>query len=200
MSTLEKIIELTNTLVQQRGFQGFSYADLEAGIGIRKASIHHHFPSKTDLGLAYCDYKTQQFQELAAALRQLPAGVQRLQGYLDAFADCATQGQMCGAYAMLTDSHLLAPELQLAVYRLAQTEQHLLQDILATGQQSGQLQLLQPPAALAMMVSSALKGALLLNRIPPHSAYAGAVKTIIRWLSADSTSSHPTHHPNQETP
>ncbi|QMV75613.1 TetR/AcrR family transcriptional regulator [Comamonas piscis] len=199
MSTQEKIIQLTNTLVQQRGFQGFSYADLEAGIGIRKASIHHHFPSKTDLGLAYCDYKTQQFQELAAALRQLPAGVPRLKGYLDAFADCAAQGQMCGAYAMLTDSHLLLPELQIAVYRLAQTEQHLLQDILATGQHSKQLHLAQPPAAMAMVVSSALKGALLLNRVPPHAAYADAVTTIIRWLSADTASSHPTPHPNQET-
>ncbi|MDH8172912.1 DUF417 family protein [Klebsiella pneumoniae] len=48
MSTYDKILRLTDTLIQQRGFLGFSYADLEKEIGIRKASIHHHFPGKTD--------------------------------------------------------------------------------------------------------------------------------------------------------
>ncbi|HCN1086308.1 TPA: TetR/AcrR family transcriptional regulator, partial [Escherichia coli] len=53
MSTYENILRITDTLIQQRGFLGFSYADLEKEIGIRKASIHHHFPRKTDLGIAY---------------------------------------------------------------------------------------------------------------------------------------------------
>jgi TetR/AcrR family transcriptional repressor of nem operon len=46
VSTYDKILRLTDTLIQQRGFLGFSYADLEKAIGIRKASIHHHFPGK----------------------------------------------------------------------------------------------------------------------------------------------------------
>lgn len=184
MSTREKIILLSNHLIQQRGFQGFSYADLEAGIGIRKASIHHHFPSKTDLGIAYCDYKRADFKTLEAELQKLHAGVPQLQAYLDAFADCAAQGQMCGVYAMLSDSHLFSPELQTAVYQLAQTEQQLLQDILVAGQRSAALHFAQPPAELAMVVSSAIKGALLLNRIPPHGAYDRAAKAIVDWLSA----------------
>jgi TetR/AcrR family transcriptional repressor of nem operon len=31
------------------GYNGFSYADIAETVGIRKASIHHHFPSKVDL-------------------------------------------------------------------------------------------------------------------------------------------------------
>ena len=53
MSTHDSLIELTDTLIQQNGYQGFSYADLADGLGIRKASIHYHFQTKTDLGLAY---------------------------------------------------------------------------------------------------------------------------------------------------
>ena len=37
-------------LVQQRGFNGFSYADIAAELGITKASLHYHFASKADLG------------------------------------------------------------------------------------------------------------------------------------------------------
>ena len=69
MSTYENILRITDTLIQQRGFLGFSYADLEKEIGIRKASIHHHFPRKTDLGIAYCQYKTGVFGQLDAVLR-----------------------------------------------------------------------------------------------------------------------------------
>ncbi|MFL6897289.1 TetR/AcrR family transcriptional regulator [Enterobacter roggenkampii] len=50
MSTHDSLIELTDTLIQQNGYQGFSYADLADGLGIRKASIHYHFQTKTDLG------------------------------------------------------------------------------------------------------------------------------------------------------
>ncbi|HIE19064.1 TPA: TetR/AcrR family transcriptional regulator, partial [Candidatus Bathyarchaeota archaeon] len=34
------------------GYGGFSYSDLSKALGITKASIHHHFPSKEELGLA----------------------------------------------------------------------------------------------------------------------------------------------------
>ncbi|MDP2026901.1 TetR/AcrR family transcriptional regulator [Sulfuriferula sp.] len=42
-------------MVQRRGFNDFSYADIANEVGIRKASLHHHFPTKTDLGLALID-------------------------------------------------------------------------------------------------------------------------------------------------
>ena len=46
MSTHDSLIELTDTLIQQNGYQGFSYADLAKTLGIRKASIHYHFQTK----------------------------------------------------------------------------------------------------------------------------------------------------------
>ena len=83
MSTHDSLIELTDTLIQQNGYQGFSYADLAKTLGIRKASIHYHFQTKTDLGIAYCEYKKAGFLALEATLQQLPAGKARLKGYMD---------------------------------------------------------------------------------------------------------------------
>lgn len=184
MSTYDKILRLTDTLIQQRGFLGFSYADLEKEIGIRKASIHHHFPGKTDLGLAYCEYKTGVFSQLDAALHDIPPGVQRLRAYLDAFAGSAEREEMCGVYAMLSDSHQFSSELQKAVSRLAQTEMLILKNVLASGQKSGELRSVVPPDELAIIVCSALKGALMLNRLPPHDAYTGAVDALMMMLDA----------------
>ena len=50
--TAEKLIAETARLIVNRGYNGFSYADLAERFGIRKASIHHHFPSKADLVVA----------------------------------------------------------------------------------------------------------------------------------------------------
>jgi len=185
MSTQEKILTLTDTFIQQRGFQGFSYADLEKGIGIRKASIHHHFPSKTDLGLAYCDYKVAAFQKLQINLQQVAPGIQRLKGYLDTFSKCTTLGEMCGVYAMLSDSYQFPPELQAAVNRLAQTELNILQGILISGQESGEISLNgASPNQLAMIICSALKGALMLNRASPHTAYAETVAALLAMFTS----------------
>lgn len=183
MSTYDKIIHLTDTLIQQRGFQGFSYADIEKNIGIRKASIHHHFPTKTDLGLAYCEYKTTLFNQLDVSLRNISSGSQRLKGYLDAFSRCADKGEMCGVYAMLSDSHQFPSDLQNAVSQLARTELQILCDILISGQKNGEICSVAPPAELAVIVCSALKGALMLNRIPPHNAYCGTVTALLTMLN-----------------
>jgi len=51
-STAERIISEARMLIMRRGYNGFSYADIAEAVGIRKASIHHHFPAKSDLAKA----------------------------------------------------------------------------------------------------------------------------------------------------
>ncbi|WEK05343.1 MAG: TetR/AcrR family transcriptional regulator [Candidatus Devosia phytovorans] len=48
-STADDILACARALIVKRGYEGFSYADIAEVVGIRKASIHHHFPSKVDL-------------------------------------------------------------------------------------------------------------------------------------------------------
>ena len=47
--TAERILEAANTLLIDRGYSAFSYADIAETVKIRKASIHHHFPTKAGL-------------------------------------------------------------------------------------------------------------------------------------------------------
>ena len=49
-ATAEQILDLAETLIQTRSYSAFSYQDIADALGIRKASIHYHFPSKTELG------------------------------------------------------------------------------------------------------------------------------------------------------
>ena len=48
-NTSDEILASARNLIMSGGYNGFSYADISEVVGIRKASIHHHFPSKVDL-------------------------------------------------------------------------------------------------------------------------------------------------------
>lgn len=67
IDTKEKIINCALKLVLANGFNAFSYADIAEDIGIRKASIHYHFPSKADLGLALINSYRQNFVDILSA-------------------------------------------------------------------------------------------------------------------------------------
>jgi len=47
--TRNKILEVADDLVQRVGLNAMSYKHISDAVGIRKASIHHHFPKKEDL-------------------------------------------------------------------------------------------------------------------------------------------------------
>jgi AcrR family transcriptional regulator len=48
-STVEAILRCARSSIVGGGYNGFSCADIAAVVGIRKASIHHHFPTNVDL-------------------------------------------------------------------------------------------------------------------------------------------------------
>lgn len=47
--TKTKILDVADDLVQRVGLNAMSYKHISDAVGIRKASIHHHFPKKEDL-------------------------------------------------------------------------------------------------------------------------------------------------------
>lgn len=55
-NTAQQIIEISLALMIERGYNAFSYADITERLEIRKASIHYHFPNKSDLGRAVVIY------------------------------------------------------------------------------------------------------------------------------------------------
>jgi TetR/AcrR family transcriptional repressor of nem operon len=57
-NTADEILDLAETLIQARGCNAFSYQDIADKLGIRKASIHYHFPSKSDLGISVIERYT----------------------------------------------------------------------------------------------------------------------------------------------
>ena len=88
-STAERIVSEARNLIMTRGYNGFSYADIAEAVGIRKASIHHHFPAKSDLAKAVIEQTRAvihaQTEILAAAE---PDAGEQLRGYAGYWERC----------------------------------------------------------------------------------------------------------------
>lgn len=70
LNTRDKIIELAQEAIATRGYSSFSFRELAAELGIKSASIHYHFPTKTHLGVAVaCAWR----EHLECALNHIAA-------------------------------------------------------------------------------------------------------------------------------
>jgi TetR/AcrR family transcriptional repressor of nem operon len=68
--TKQRILDAARPTVQAHGYSGLSFRELAKEIGIKSASIHHHFPSKADLGAAVA---RRYWEDSAAFLKALLA-------------------------------------------------------------------------------------------------------------------------------
>ena len=70
---------------QARGYGGLNFRDLAAEVGIKAASIYHHFPSKADLGAAVARrYWEDTAAQLEAMLAETADPVRCLRRYPEA--------------------------------------------------------------------------------------------------------------------
>ncbi|HTO81598.1 MAG TPA: TetR/AcrR family transcriptional regulator [Methylomirabilota bacterium] len=98
--TRSLILREAEFLIRTRGYAAFSYADLSARVGITKASIHHHFPTKEDLIVVLVREYIERFVAVLAGIKQQFAGPgARLRAYANLFLDGFEKGMLplCGA-------------------------------------------------------------------------------------------------------
>src|SRR3954466_1349393 len=89
--TADRILDLAEGFVQRLGWNGFSYADIAAELGINKAAVHHHFASKDELGRALVARYHARFAVILGELESIAGAIARLRAYaalyLEVFRD-----------------------------------------------------------------------------------------------------------------
>lgn len=159
------ILDTAERLVQQRGFNGFSYGDVAAELGITTAGLHYHFPGKAELGEALMTRYSERFSaalvEIDATETFTPA---KLDAYARLYADVLHDQRMCLCGMLAAEYQTLPPRMQEVVVRFFDANEHWLVGVLTTGRRDGSLAFDQPPADAARLIVSALEGAMLVAR------------------------------------
>jgi TetR/AcrR family transcriptional repressor of nem operon len=165
--TAEQILDLAETLIQTRGYSAFSYQDIADSLGIRKASIHYHFPSKADLGVAVVDrYMARSGEALTAiADDQSQSSMTMLDFYVQPYLQFAsTPDCVCLCGALAGEVMALPPKVRERIDHFFRTHQVWLAEILQRGVARGEFKLPAPASKVARYVFDALQGALLVKR------------------------------------
>jgi TetR/AcrR family transcriptional regulator, transcriptional repressor for nem operon len=166
IDTREKLLAEAEVLVRKRGWSGFSYADLAAAVDLRKASIHHHFPTKEDLGLAlvvaYGVRYDQALQEIEAASDDALA---RVEAYAKLYLHGLRAEQGCLAAAMAAELAILPPRIREGIAAFFERHIAWLKHVLAAGRANGTIGADVKPAQSARMIVATLEGALMMERL-----------------------------------
>jgi TetR/AcrR family transcriptional repressor of nem operon len=164
--TADRILDIAQRLVQTRGFNAFSYADLSAELGIRKASIHHHFPTKVELGRRLVARYRDGFRAVLEQIdREGPDAPRKLLAYARLYANVLRdEDRMCLCGMLAADFKTLATPIRNAVKEFFDLNEAWLSRVLEEGRKAKRLRFGGPAASQARLLVSGLEGAMLVAR------------------------------------
>jgi TetR/AcrR family transcriptional repressor of nem operon len=166
-STSEKILDVAQSLIVAGGYNGFSYADISAAIGIRKASIHHHFPTKAELVAVLVDrYRRQAEAGLKSLREQFSSPAEQLQSYSEFWQTCIRDASQsfCVCAMLAGEMQMLPEEVASRVRAHFDNLAKWLTSVLQAGVEQDVFRLNKRPAEEAQMLMASVHGAMLSAR------------------------------------
>jgi len=163
--TPQRILDVAERLVQTRGFNGFSYADIAEALDVTKASLHYHFPSKAELGKRLIERYEEAFLGLLKAIDATGAGARdKLRRYARIYADVLRDNRMCLCGMLASDYATLPKPMKEEVKHFFDENEQWLAAVLEQGRKSGSLEFKGSALELARVIVGSLEGAMMLAR------------------------------------
>ncbi len=163
--TANQILEVAERLVQVRGFNAFSYADVAGDLGLTNAALHYHFPSKSELGEALiARYATRFAAALVEIDQSLADPLRKLDAYADLYADVLQSDRMCLCGMLAAEYETLSAGMQEAVALFFEENEKWLAGVLQQGRGDGTLSFAGSPLDEARSIVGSLEGAMLIAR------------------------------------
>ena len=183
--TADRILDTAERLVQLRGYNAFSYADVAKAVGIRKASLHYHFATKGDLGIALvARYRRAFLDALGAIENESDDPLEQLQRYGELYGSVLRKKRMCMCGMLATDAATLPRPMRESVAEFFSENVAWLSRILDQGRRRKELRFDGTPASMATFFVSSLEGAMLVaygsGNVESFDGAARQLLTVVR--------------------
>jgi len=163
--TSRRILDVAERLVQTRGFNGFSYADIAEALEVTKASLHYHFPTKGDLGKRLIERYEESFLAALKGIDSAGAGARdKLKRYIRIYADVLRDNRMCLCGMLASDYATLPKPMKEEVKHFFDENEQWLAAVLDAGRKAGNLEFKGSALELARAMVGSLEGAMMLAR------------------------------------
>lgn len=163
--TSSQILDIAERLVQTRGFNGFSYADIAAELGLTKATLHYHFRTKAQLGRRLIERYSEAFREALDAIdrEELPAP-ERLRKYARLYAGALQGERMCLCGMLAAEYQSIPATMQDAIREFFDFNEAWLERVVEEGRAAGAIGGEGPSRGIARLILSSFEGAMLVAR------------------------------------
>ncbi|MBA2709513.1 MAG: TetR/AcrR family transcriptional regulator [Tatlockia sp.] len=171
MKTSDKkneILDCAQSLIQKRGYNGFSYADISNTVGIRKASIHHHFPTKVDLTVAIIERYGEIFTTCLLNINSNKNWMDKIRLYAQVYNQVLGEDKLCLCGMLASDMETLPENIKKAVRGFLSNNADWLAEVLA-GNENSQLTK-KRSLNIAWQIINQLQGGILMARILENPA------------------------------
>lgn len=177
-STADDILACARSLIVKGGYNGFSYADIADVIGIRKPSIHHHFPSKAELVTTLViRYRNQAEEGVANIERAIPAPLDRLRAYIAYWKSCIgdASAPFCVCALLANELPVLPDAIAIEIRAYFRFLSGWLTSVLEHGAAQGTIVLSDTARTEAETLMATVHGAMLSARAYGETAIFGTI-------------------------
>ncbi|NWE39053.1 TetR/AcrR family transcriptional regulator [Pseudomonas yamanorum] len=162
-----EIVAHARLLLAAGGYNSFSYADISQRVGISKASIHHHFPSKAELVRnVVIRYREEAREGMAHLAQQLGDPLAEINAYVDYWSSCILDGtsSFCICAMLAAELPMIPSEIADEVRGHFEDLTTWLTSVIEKGQATRQFHVAGEPAVEAMALMATVHGAMLAAR------------------------------------
>ncbi|MFE7561579.1 TetR/AcrR family transcriptional regulator [Kitasatospora sp. NPDC057500] len=187
MATQDRLIESTQELLWERGYVGTSPRAIQQRAGVGQGSMYHHFDGKPDLAAAALRRSAEQMRAVAQADLAGPGtAYDRVAAYLRRERDVL---RGCRIGRMAQDPEVVAdPRLRAPVEETLDWLRGRIAEVIAEGQEAGELRADAEPADLAAAVVAVVQGGYVLARAADGAEpFERAVRGVLALLAAHRT-------------
>jgi TetR/AcrR family transcriptional repressor of nem operon len=164
-NTADIILDTAQSIVQDVGFNGFSYAHIAEKVGIRTASIHYYFPSKEDLGEALIvRYRKNFISSVAQIDSETQNDLEKLRKFILIYNAPVQDYCTCMGVMLATDLATLSGKVQEGLAQLFTANLEWLERVLDQGRRNGHLNFEGAANVRAHQFLASLQGAQLLAK------------------------------------
>lgn len=159
------ILDVAERLAQTLGYNGFSYADIAADLGVTKASLHYHFPSKAELGRALIERYRKFFEAALDGIdQQIEEPYAKLRRYVGLYDSVLANDRLCLCAMLAAEYATLPAPMQQGLTSFFDANERWLTSVLDSGVQSSIFLFKEPAKERARVLLGALEGAMLVAR------------------------------------
>ena len=163
--TSRKILDIAERLLQTRGYNAFSYADIAQSLQVTKASLHYHFPTKAALGQRLIERYSRSFmQALADIDKATPDSRERIRRYVDLYLGVLRNDRMCLCGMLAAEYSTLPKPMKAELKVFFDENERWLTDVLEKGRAKKEIHFKGTAREIALLLISSLEGAMMLAR------------------------------------